>query len=219
MTVMKLDTLPINWFDLLVVTSLIGGGVFGRKKGMSEELLPLFQWLLIVVLSALYYEPAGRFLAKTTQLNLLAAYLVSYLFMALLISLAFGWVKRLVGEKLVAGDLFGQLEYYLGMLAGSLRVACLLVAVLALLHAPLVSPEELAAERRMQRENFGTITFPTLGMIQQATLRDSITGQVVRKYLNDQLITPTSSSQQLVPREGLGRRREQAVDEVLSNKK
>jgi uncharacterized membrane protein required for colicin V production len=212
---MKLDSLPINWFDLLVLVVLVVGGVLGRKKGMSEELLPLFQWLTIVLISGLYYEPIGRLLAGYTQLSLLWAYLITYLSLAVLIKLFFGWLKRMVGEKLVAGDVFGKMEFYLGIMAGTLRFACMLLVAMALLHAPLVSPEELAAQRKMQRDNFGTISFPTFGLAQQAMFDESVTGQFVKKYLNEQLIASTSSSQRLQSREGLGRRRERTVDEAL----
>ena len=45
--------MPFNWFDFVVLI-VLGIGVFrGRQRGMSEELLGLFEWLTIVVVSAL----------------------------------------------------------------------------------------------------------------------------------------------------------------------
>lgn len=216
---MKLESLPINWFDLVALGLLLLGGILGRKKGMSEELLPVLQWLLIVVVGALFYQPIGKFVAGYTQLNLLGAYVITYLFLAVLSVLFFGWVKRMVGEKLVAGDMFGNFEYYLGIVAGALRVACILLVVLALVHAPFVSREELAAQRKMQRDNFGSISFPTFGLMQESMFKESVSGRFVTKYLNDQLIASTSSDQNVVQREGLAKRRERAIDEVLGNKK
>ncbi|MBI4657680.1 MAG: CvpA family protein [Verrucomicrobia bacterium] len=212
---MNLSNLPFNWVDLVAMGILIVGLIVGRKKGMSEELLPVFQWLAIVVVGALYYQPAGRFLSAYTHMSLLMAFVVTYLANAVGHILFFSWVKRLVGEKLVEGDLFGAFEYYLGMVAGAVRYLCILMAVFALLHARYISPEQLAAEAKTQRENFGSVTFPTLGMLQQAVFQRSATGRLVKKYLNEQLIEATPPNQQVVKREGVARRRERAVNEVL----
>jgi uncharacterized membrane protein required for colicin V production len=215
---MRLESLPVNWFDLAALAVLVTGFIVGRKKGISEELLPVFQWLTILVVAALYYEPVGGFIARYTQIKLLFAYLAGYLLLVVLIRVLFGWIKRLVGEKLVAGDIFGRAEYYLGMAAGGLRFFCILVLLLSLLHAKYISPDQLAAEARMQRENFGSISFPTLGILQQTVFNDSLTGRFVIKYLGDQLIASTPADRRYVEREGLGRRRERAVEEVLGTK-
>ncbi len=210
--------LPVNWFDLVVLITLVVGAVVGRKRGMSEELLDLFQWLAMVVVSAMYYEPLGRFIAGYTQLSVLVAYIVTYLFLVLAIRFMFGWVKRMVGEKLVASDLFGRLEYYLGMCAGALRFTCILVVLLAILNARFISSEQLTTDAKMQRDNFGSISFPTLGMLQQSVFKESSSGQFVKKFLNEQLIASTGADQQIVYREGVGKKRERAVDEVLEKK-
>ena len=212
---MNLENLPFNWVDLAVLGALIVGAIIGRKKGISEELLPVFQWLAIVVVGALYYEPMGKFLAGYTNMSLLLAYLTVYAGIAVGHVFFFSWVKRLVGEKLVAGDLFGGLEYYLGVAAGILRAACIVIVAFALLHSPYFSPEQLAADAKMQRDNFGSISFPTVSQLQQAVFQQSATGRCVKKYLNEQLIASTPPNQYLVKREGVARRRERAVDEVI----
>ena len=212
---MNQANLPFNWVDLVVLATLVVGMVIGRKKGLSGELLPVFQWLAIVVVGALYYEPLGKFLAGYTNMSLLTAYLVIYLGNAAGHVFLFGWLKRMVGEKLVAGDIFGSLEHYLGMAAGAVRFACILMVVLAVLHARYISPEQLAAEAKMQRDNFGTISFPTLGSLQQAVFKQSATGRCIKRYLNEQLIVATPPNHYVVNREGVARRRERAVDEVI----
>ena len=53
------DNLPVNWFDVVVVL-ILGFGLFrGRKNGMSKEILPLFQWLAVILVSGLFYATAG----------------------------------------------------------------------------------------------------------------------------------------------------------------
>lgn len=214
---MTAGTLPINWFDLLVLMVLCLGLVRGKKRGISEEMLDVFQWLVIVVVAALYYRPLGKFISDFTHLNLLASYMGAYVFLAVGIKLLFSWVKRMVGEKLVHSDVFGRGEYFLGMLAGALRMACILVVILSLLNAKYVSPAQLAAEAKMQRENFGTISFPTLGSVQQAVFVQSTSGTFVKRYLADQLITPTEYTG-LDPLKTPSRRSEMLVDEVIQGK-
>ncbi|MBM3833958.1 MAG: hypothetical protein FJ403_11945 [Verrucomicrobia bacterium] len=218
-TRMKPGDLPVSWFDFVVLVVLVVGCVVGRKRGMSEELLDVFQWLLIVVVSALYYEPIGRFVAGYTAPSLMLSYIVTYLCLVLSIRLFFGWIKRMIGEKLVASDLFGRMEYYLGMVAGGLRFSCILLLLLAVLNARLISADQLAGEAKMQQENFGTITFPTLGSLQQTVFNQSASGRFVKKYMNDQLIVHTPAEAKLVQREGVAQRREKVVNEVLIDKK
>ena len=53
------NSLPVNWFDAVVVL-VLGFGLFrGRKNGMSKEILPLFQWLAVILVSGLFYSRGG----------------------------------------------------------------------------------------------------------------------------------------------------------------
>lgn len=206
-----------NWFDLLLMTVLIVGIVIGRKRGMSEELLDVVQWLAMVFVAALLYRPVGDFLAGYTHMSPLWTYIGTYLFFLILLKLLFSWIKKMVGEKLIGSDVFGRLEYYLGMLAGGLRFACILLAVLAIVHARTSTPEELAAQAKMQKDNFGDISFPTFGSIQQDIFLSSFTGPYIERYLGSQLISTAPVAPKT--REPLARKRERAVDEALGQRK
>ena len=50
---------PINWFDMVVVITLLLGINRGRKHGMSEEMMIAMQWIAIVVGGAFLYKPLG----------------------------------------------------------------------------------------------------------------------------------------------------------------
>lgn len=213
------SNLPFNWFDLLAASLVITGACVGHKKGMSDELLPMIQWLAIIAIAAIVYEPVGKFVAAFTHMTLLWSYLLTYLMVVLLVRLVFGWIKSLVGEKLVGSDLFGSWEYSLGIVGGTLRYACILIVLLALLHARYYSPQERAAEARMQRENFGSISFPTLGLVQAAVFQESTSGRWIDKYLGQQLIVATPASARAVNRVGIGKRRERVINEVLSERR
>lgn len=211
---MNLGSFTLTWFDLMVL-ALIAWGIFrGRKRGMSEELLDVFQWLCIVVIGALVYSPIGKALSKFAGMSLLLANILAYTTIAIAIKMAFTAVKKSVGEKLVHSDAFGRFEYYLGMLAGTIRCLCVLIFVLSFLHAKYISDAERAATARMQAENFGSISFPTMGSLQQTIFYESHAGKFIRKNLRDQLIQPVAAGG--APRgESIARRREQDVDAVL----
>ena len=188
---MSPDKIPINWFDLALVTVLVLGIWRGRKHGMSEEALPLLQWLLILFGASLAYQPVGRFLMQTTPFGLLFCYIVGYLTVMLLIFALFSMVKRSLGGKLLGSDIFGRAEYYLGMGAGLARFVCILLVGLALLNARLYSAAEVRAMQRYQDEYYGSNFFPTLQTIQDAVFVKSLTGTQIKKYCSELLIIPT----------------------------
>jgi uncharacterized membrane protein required for colicin V production len=202
------------WFDLLVL-ALVAYGIFrGRKRGMSEELLDVFQWLLIVVLGALLYAPFGRVLSHFSGFSPLVSHIIAYCLIALALKLIFSMVKRSVGEKLVHADTFGRFEYYLGMLAGTVRCLCILIFALSFIHAKYISDAERAATAKMQADNFGSISFPTLGSLQQGIFYESYSGKFIKKNLQAQMIKPSQGG---APERGPSpaRRREQDIEAIM----
>lgn len=212
---MKFSGLTLTWFDLLLAGLLMFGILRGRKRGMSEELLDVFQWLTIIVLGAMLYDPLGRFFTSSGAMGLFYGYLIAYALIALVIKLIFSSVKRAVGEKLVHADTFGNFEYYLGMFAGALRYFCVLLFFMSFLHAKLISQAERAATAKMQAENFGSISFPTIGSLQQTVFHDSWSGKLIAKHLDQQLIRPVPTGGGGRPRDTIGRRRQRSVEEVM----
>ena len=211
---MSVSDFQLTWFDLLVL-GLVAFGIFrGRKRGMSEELLDVFQWLLIVVLGAILYAPLGRIVGRFSGFSPLLSNIIAYSLVALALKLIFSMVKRSVGEKLVHADTFGRFEYYLGMLAGTVRCLCILIFALSFIHANYISDAERAATAKMQADNFGSISFPTLGSLQQSIFYESYSGQFIKKNLQEQMIKP---SQGTAPARGptIGRRREQDIEAII----
>lgn len=189
---MSLDQLPINLFDVLVIVLLATGIFEGRKHGMSEELLNLLKWLAIVFGCAVLYEPGGLLIGQFTSIfGRLSCYLLSYLGIALLVVLLFGWIKRMFGGKLLGSDAFGRAEYYLGMSSGVLRLSCILVAALALLNARYFSPTEVRAMEKFQDDVYGSNFFPTLHSVQASVFDKSLTGPWIKKNLGFLFIKST----------------------------
>src|SRR2546428_6002997 len=210
--------LGFNWFDLFVLVMLIVGIFVGRKRGMSLELLAVLQWLVIVFVSALACGTLGKMLADLSGISPVLTYITAYLLAALAVKVVFVMIKRMAGEKLVASDVFGNFEYYLGMTAGLVRFACITLFVMALLNAKQVSKAELDAKLKEQLDWAGSIYIPPFGSIQRAVFEESLTGRAVKQYLSAELINVDPAAGKGVAHEGIGRRRERDVNDVMSPK-
>jgi hypothetical protein len=189
---MNLSQMPFNAFDVVLVAVLLMGLLRGRKHGMSEELMSVIKWLIIVVGCAWMYGPAGGWLAQSTPFSLLWSYIFVYAGGAMVILGLFALVKHQIGGKLLGSDIFGRGEYYLGMGSGLVRFACMLVFAMALLNAPYVSPAQVQAMRKFQDDMYGSNYFPTLHTAQAVVFEDSLTGPWIRDHLGFLFITPTA---------------------------
>src|SRR4026208_2427747 len=111
---MSFDQLPFNAFDVLIVVILFVGIYYGRRKGMSGEMLSMFKWMCIVFGCAVLYAPIGLWFAGATNVfSTLFCYLMAYAVAALLIALLFVGISKGLGGKLMGSDTFGAAEYYL----------------------------------------------------------------------------------------------------------
>jgi uncharacterized membrane protein required for colicin V production len=215
---MSIGGIAFNWFDVVALILILLGIERGRRRGMSSELLDVFKALITVVVAALVYRPLGLFLDDSTHIGRVVSFVVAYAGVALIIRGLFSWLKRMLGEKLVGSDMFGSWEYYLGMLAGGIRFSCNLVIILALLNVVNSSAEKRAAQAKMQKENFGDISFPTLATLHHNVFAGSASGKLVRRYLEHELIVLTAADRDAKPPETLARRENRAVSEILGEK-
>ncbi|MBC8094833.1 MAG: CvpA family protein [Akkermansiaceae bacterium] len=188
---MTFDKLPFNWFDLLLVVVIALGIRRGRKNGMSEELVGMLTWLAIAVGCAIIYEPLGTALSQSSVFSLLSSFLMVYISAAVLIAVLFTWVKKSLGGKLVGSDVFGSSEFYLGMVAGTVRLSCILIAVLALLNARGYTAAEIKADQKVQMELYGSNFFPSLYEVQGQVFNKSLTGPWIKRQLSFLLIKST----------------------------
>ena len=209
----------ISWVDLFIAILVVCGIVRGRKRGMSEELLDLIKWPMILVLAAILYKPGGEFLSRVSIFSLLASYLFVYLGIVAIIFGIFAYIRARVGGKLTGSDTFGGAEYYLGMFAGAFRYVCVILVVMALLNARLYTPAELRDNAAYQQDNYGSHFFFTLSDIQQEVFKESVTGKTVRKFAPVVLIqsTPPSTKDLRNSRTAV-RARESQLKEVLDGK-
>jgi uncharacterized membrane protein required for colicin V production len=216
---MDMSAFSVTWFDAAVII-MVGVGLFvGKKRGMSNELLDLFSWLLMVVVAALYYAPLAKLLSELASLSLYYSNIICYIFIALVIKFIFSYIKRAVGEKLVGSDIFGRGEFYLGALAGGLRFFCMVIMFVAIMNAKFVTKAMVAAQIKAQEAEFGSSFFPTYAKIQSDVLFDSASGKFFREKLEEQLIAPVDPMATAAPKKPVGnKQREKAVWDATGEK-
>ena len=199
---LKGGQLPFNWFDIVVVVILIVGYTRGRKHGMSEEMMYLIQWIAMIFGAAWLYLPGGDFIASTSPISHLASYIAAYITAGICIKIFFAVIKRLIGGKLIGSAIFGAAEYYLGMVAGILRFACIIIFVLALMNARFYSAAEIAARTKYNTDLYGSNFFPSLQEVQSEVFGKSFLGPQMKKHLDFLLIKPTLPEAAAVKRPG-----------------
>jgi len=190
---LALDNLPVNWFDGVVVGMLIIGLFLGRKHGMSKEILPLMKWVSLVLVCGIWYPMAAQLLVNTAELGRVSSNILGYLLLAVAIFLVFSIVKWLLPIRRTENNLFGGGEYYLGMLSGMIRFACMLLAVLALLNAPYYTAADIKKHDAYVKRWFGGGMysgnyFPSLHTVQEQVFTKSFTGPYIIDYLGPLLI-------------------------------
>ena len=202
-------------FDVLLILAVGLGAWRGKVRGISEELLDFFQWLVIVVAAGYGYEFVGGWLAGA-GLPPLYAHMGGYVLLIIAVSLLFGAIKKSVGNKLVDSDFFGGWEYRLGMLAGAIRYACIFLCLLALLHARYFDAELVKAERNAQQKEVGIVILPSWGILNRMAFYESLSGPYIREYLSHQLIAPVGLTHKAPNANSLGKREQRVLDEVTA---
>jgi hypothetical protein len=220
-TMMFMATLPpavvnakFDYFDLVAVIWLMIGLFWGRKKGMSQEVLPLLQWLGIVAAGGLLYAPFSLVVHQCTQFGPLWSNITAYLLIILGVHVAYLWLRKILAEQLAKKDLFGRGEFYLGMVAGFVRFACMLVVGMALMNSRVATAAELAESEKFQAAWFSDIRFPTYGEFQQDVLFKSCAGIWVESNLKTVLIASETSA--LSPKsESIAQKSNKIIEEIV----
>jgi uncharacterized membrane protein required for colicin V production len=185
---LELDKLPVGWFDFMLV-AVLGFGLFrGRKNGMTKEVLPMLQWVAIVLLCGFGYETVGLFFTNTFGLDVTPAFILGYLSLALLVFFVFVMLKKVLMPRLTGSNLFGGSEYYLGMISGMIRFVCVLFFGLALLNAPFYTAAEIKARQAYVDRWYGANYFPGIQDTQSSVFQASFAGRFIKENLEVILI-------------------------------
>lgn len=209
-----------GWFDFVTIGFLAVGFRLGWTKGLSAELLPTAQWLAALITASVTYHKLGAMIAGLIHVSNSSGYVLAYTAAILAVVIIFVLVRKALGEKISGTNLFGRMEFYLGSLAGLIKLTCILFIILAFLNSWYVSEEQMSANAKMQKDNFGSISFPTMGSIQQDVFTRSLSGRFTKDKLAMVLIQPKSAAEEPAPKkDSMGKKREDAVDEVLGGPK
>jgi len=210
-------TAKFNYFDFIAIVWLIIGLFRGRARGMSQELLPLLQWIGIVAAGGLLYWPFSSLVHQYTLFGTLWSCITAYVLIAAGVHLIYLWLKQMLAEKLVENDPFGRAEFYLGMTAGVVRFACIMLAAMALMNSKVKTAADLAQTEHFQADNFSGIRFPTYGQLQQDVLFKSFTGSFVETKMKAILITSVNISVPPPTKQTIAQTRNQALDDILNS--
>jgi uncharacterized membrane protein required for colicin V production len=194
-------SLRFDWFDIAMLLVLGFGLQRGRKHGMSTEIMLVLKWIAIIVVGGFTYNVLGDVITDSTVFTRLSAYLMAYIGTALFITVAFLGIKKMANGKLVGSDVFGSGEYYLGMMAGVVRYACILIFGLALLNAPLYTKSEIDADLKFQNDVYGSEFFPKLYTVQSDVFERSFVGPHIQNELGFLLIKSTPREKKEIRKE------------------
>jgi len=211
--------LKVNYVDFIAIVWLIFGLFYGRKRGMTQEILPTIQWVAIVVVAGLFYRPLALSIRQYAGFDSLWSNVTGYLLIAFAVHLVYLWIKHLIHQKLIGTDMFGRMEYYFGMAAGVIHFGCILIMVFALLNARIVTQAELAKTEKAQSDAFSDIRFPTYGSIQQAFLFQSFTGGLIETNLSAVMIASAAAPLPGSKNVTLKAQQEQMINEILDAKR
>ncbi len=136
--------LRYHWFDLVTLVIVVAGLLYGRKRGLSVELVPLIHWFTLIVICGTFCESLGAPIAKLIKIQPNAAFVFVYLLLAVGVSYVFWTIRKTLARGLPGADHFGAAEFPLGAAAAALRFVCILFAGLSLMNASYIPEEELA---------------------------------------------------------------------------
>ena len=211
--------LTVGWVDFVTILVLCAGMMRGRKRGLSEEILDTTMWILILVAGAFLYRGLGDLMGQKPLLSRLTYYMLSYILIALGVKIVFTFIKQKFGAKIVESDMFGRMEFYGGMAAGSVRFACIYLFLLSLLHAPHYSAEFLAKRAKDVDYNYGSDFFPHPSKIQKAVFQDSFTGKNAEQHLPMLLIVQMDGNSKAIRDDNsMAKRNERKIDQIMGGR-
>jgi uncharacterized membrane protein required for colicin V production len=183
----SLDNLPVNWFDAALLIILAFGIFRGRKNGMTKEVVPTIEWVVLVAAAGLGYTFVAQFYSGVCGLGKAWSASLGYASIAVLVLIIFSFIKKALMPRLEGSDFFGSAEYYLGMPSGMIRYASVVIFFLALINGPYYSPAELAQQKAYRERWYGGGIYsgdyvPDFHSVQDAVFTKSFSGPYIKQY-------------------------------------
>jgi hypothetical protein len=190
---LALDKLPIGWFDAALLVTLGFGAFRGRKNGMTKEIIPLFQWIALVLAPGFGYPFVAQYYHTTCHFSILLSDLIGYLTIAAVVFLIFSGIKKALTPRLAGSNIFGSGEYYLAVPCGIIRYFCIVMFILAFINAKHYTRAEIEAKAAYNARWYGGGIYtgnyiPDLHTVQDGIFKKSFTGPYIAQYLGVLLI-------------------------------
>jgi hypothetical protein len=183
----------LNFFDIVAVVWLIIGLFWGRSRGVSQEWLSLLKWLGIVIAGGLLYPPLSCVIHQNTYYSVHWSNITAYLLIAIGVHVIYLRLRRIVADEFGGKKLFGRAEFFLGMMAGVARFACMLLAGLALVNPRVVAAAEPAKTPKQHGANLFGVDILEYVEFQQDMVFESLSGNWVQSNLKSVLIATATS--------------------------
>lgn len=136
--------LRYHWFDLVFLVIVVSGLLYGRKRGLSVELVPLLHWVTLIIVCGTFSERLGAPIASLIEIQPNVAFVFTYILLGVGVAYAFWHIKKTVAKGLPGSTCFGAAEFPLGAAAAAIRFGCILFVGLALMSAQYIPEEDLA---------------------------------------------------------------------------
>lgn len=179
-----------NWFDVCVLLAIGIGCWRGYHRGASEQLLPVVKWVAIVLIAAYTHRPLGFLLSRLSGLHMGVCHAAVYLAELTAILILFGWIGRTATDRIIAAQLFGKIEHYLGLLMGGLSAAAFMLLIVAVLNAFDMTPARLWLKANPDDPSFNALVYTVAERVEQDVVEQSVWGICLRRELGFLLATP-----------------------------
>jgi membrane protein required for colicin V production len=123
----------LNWYDFVVIVALLYGVWSGLRAGLTGEIIRVIGLVLMIVLAAEFYLPAGNWLQAHSRLGEEPAYLIAFVSIAVVVHLI-ALAARLATHKQMQKLKFAAMvENVGGSFAGVIRMAVIMMWLTVLL--------------------------------------------------------------------------------------
>lgn len=178
--------LRYHWFDLITGVVVISGLLYGRKRGLTLELVPLLHWITLIIVCGTFYAYFGAPIARWIEIQPNEAFVFVYLFLAVVVTYAFWTIKRTIAKGLPGSKCFGEAEFALGAIACAARFLCIQFACVSLVSAQYVAEEDLAEPSYFHLPEEGRL--PSPAAVQRGIFRRSKSGRWLKYHFGQWLI-------------------------------
>jgi uncharacterized membrane protein required for colicin V production len=178
-----------HWFDFVLVIVLIVGFILGTRKAALAQVLSFFNWALALFICSFLYRAPALWLASCLSLQPDVMALVVFPLELVLVYLLLRIIRRKIASKKAENEPLGNSDHHVAKIAGPLRFMIFILIFMSWINGVYVTEKDLEDHRAFIRDNFGSISFPTLSTVKDDIFNGSYSGRFAKNHLNAILMT------------------------------